>query len=234
MEDAVDALKMAFSVFVFVIALAIVFAMFSQAREVSDIVISKTDTTYFAEYVNPNDSENRTVGIESIIPTLYTYSKGKTSIEIVSNENEKNELKELFDVEIERKYSIRATENAGQENEKKYDDNGIYNGWYKDEYGIEYKDLYPDRVHWLGATQNNEDFRKRISAFIGSTNIDINGYQIKYGDRGRGLNKLRDKTFEEKFIERNDYSGIRYTFEDGSIIDRAKGTTKLYVTYTYT
>ena len=55
MEDAVDALKMAFSVFAFIIALSIVFAMFAQAREVSDIVLAHTDNTYFVEYADVND-----------------------------------------------------------------------------------------------------------------------------------------------------------------------------------
>lgn len=76
MENAVDALKMAFAVMVFVMALSITMFMFSQARETADIVLHKTDITSFMEYEEANqDSENRVVGLETIIPTLYKYYK---------------------------------------------------------------------------------------------------------------------------------------------------------------
>ena len=49
MENAVDALKIAFAVIVFVIALSIGMYMFTQAKVTSDIVLQKSDITEFME-----------------------------------------------------------------------------------------------------------------------------------------------------------------------------------------
>lgn len=73
MENAVDALKIAFAVIVFVIAISIAFAVFSQARAVSDILLYANDKTNFEEYVLEHAKINRTVGIETIIPTIRRY-----------------------------------------------------------------------------------------------------------------------------------------------------------------
>lgn len=73
MENAVDALKIAFAVIVFVIAISIAFAVFSQARAVSDILLYANDKTNFEEYVPEHAKINRTVGIETIIPTIRRY-----------------------------------------------------------------------------------------------------------------------------------------------------------------
>ena len=49
MENATDALKMAFAVIVFTMALTIAIIMFSQLNQVSKIVISSTDITQYYE-----------------------------------------------------------------------------------------------------------------------------------------------------------------------------------------
>lgn len=76
MENAVDALKMAWAVLVFVIALSITMFMFSQARTTADAVLQSSDITEFMEYQEASSgTENRIVGLETIIPTLYKYYK---------------------------------------------------------------------------------------------------------------------------------------------------------------
>ena len=50
MENAVDALKLAFGVFVFLLGLVIIFSMTSIARETSRILISESDKTKYYEY----------------------------------------------------------------------------------------------------------------------------------------------------------------------------------------
>lgn len=76
MENAVDALKMAFAVMVFVMALSLAIYMFSQARETADIVLHSSDVTQYMSYEQVSEgSENRIVGLESIVPTLYKYYK---------------------------------------------------------------------------------------------------------------------------------------------------------------
>ncbi len=47
MENAVDALKIAFGVLVFVIALTVAFALLSQAKATSDIMLFASDKTNY-------------------------------------------------------------------------------------------------------------------------------------------------------------------------------------------
>ncbi len=74
MENAVDALKMAFAAFVFVIAIVLAFTAFSQAREVADIVLYTSDRTNYDEQIEGNaDGDLRTVGIETVISSVKRY-----------------------------------------------------------------------------------------------------------------------------------------------------------------
>ena len=76
MEDAVDALKMGFAVLVFTIALSLTIYMFSQIKTTADSVLHSSDITEFMEYEKVTaNSEDRIVGLETIIPTLYKYRK---------------------------------------------------------------------------------------------------------------------------------------------------------------
>ncbi len=73
MENMVDALRMAFAVIVFVMALTIAFAVFSQAKATSDLVLYMNDKTNFEEYIEENKSENKIVGMETILPLIARY-----------------------------------------------------------------------------------------------------------------------------------------------------------------
>ena len=77
MENATEALMMGFAVLIFVIALTVSITVFSQVREVSDIVLYTTDETNYYDYqgATGKTSENRIVGLETIVPTLYKYYK---------------------------------------------------------------------------------------------------------------------------------------------------------------
>lgn len=76
MENAVDALKIGFAVLVFVMALSLTMYMFTHAKETADLVLHSSDMSAYMEYIEPeNGTENRVVGLETIIPTLYKYYK---------------------------------------------------------------------------------------------------------------------------------------------------------------
>ena len=76
MENAVDALKIGFAMLVFVMALSIAIYALGEARETSDIVIAQTDPMKYVEYTSGEGLERvRTVGLETIIPSLYKYYK---------------------------------------------------------------------------------------------------------------------------------------------------------------
>lgn len=75
MENAVDALKIAFAVLVFTMALSLAMIMFTQVRETADIVLRVSDVSQYIEYIESDQysGESRVVGLETIIPTLYNY-----------------------------------------------------------------------------------------------------------------------------------------------------------------
>ena len=89
MENAVDALKVAFSVFVFSIALALSFSVVGQARATSDMILSSKDKTSDYEYIANNDinanNKERIVGFETILPAIYRYAEEQYAVTIVDN-----------------------------------------------------------------------------------------------------------------------------------------------------
>ena len=78
MENAVEALKMAFAFLAFVLALTVSVIAFSNVKATSDVILYSKDETNYYDYIKDNNvsgraSENRVVGLETIIPTLYKY-----------------------------------------------------------------------------------------------------------------------------------------------------------------
>jgi len=59
MENASDALKMAFAIFVFVIALTIVFSLISKVKETADAILVNSDKTTYYEWETGNLEERK-------------------------------------------------------------------------------------------------------------------------------------------------------------------------------
>lgn len=70
MENAVEALKMAFSVMMFVLALTLSISCFSKANTAVTAITNMRDRETEYTYVEPAGT-NRIVGVESVIPTMY-------------------------------------------------------------------------------------------------------------------------------------------------------------------
>lgn len=84
MENAVDALKIAFGVLVFVIALTVAFALLSQAKATSDIMLFASDkTNYYTYSKDAENAEGRIVGADVVISSLYRYYKESVVVRIV-------------------------------------------------------------------------------------------------------------------------------------------------------
>lgn len=78
MENAVDALKMAFAILVFVSALSIVVFAFTKVRTTATAVLDKSDRdTYYQIYNGDGSGKEysfyRKVGIDTVIANLYSY-----------------------------------------------------------------------------------------------------------------------------------------------------------------
>ena len=84
MENAADALKIAFAVFIFVIVITITFTIISQAKSTADSVFYHSDETNFYEYVGSTE-KNRKVLISEIIPTLYRYYEESIGVTVNLN-----------------------------------------------------------------------------------------------------------------------------------------------------
>ena len=74
MENATDALKMAFAVFVFIIALSISFYLLTQSKETADTVLFNSDKTNYYGHMEGSSTEyGREVGVDTILATLMKY-----------------------------------------------------------------------------------------------------------------------------------------------------------------
>lgn len=88
MENATDALQMAFAVFVFVLALSISINAFGEARQTTQIILDSRDREYDYTYVEDNGTTQRIVGIETIIPSIY--KAYKENYKIVFKNDDRN------------------------------------------------------------------------------------------------------------------------------------------------
>ena len=86
MENASDALRMAFAVFVFIVALSIVFSLISKVKQTADAIILNSDKTTYYEWLEGSFDEGRVVGIDTVISTLKNYRKQGTYVIIEGTE----------------------------------------------------------------------------------------------------------------------------------------------------
>lgn len=92
MENAAEALKMAFAVFVFVIALTSVFSLISQARSTADVIFAMHDRDIsfyddLKDITNLSSSnggnERRIVDWSTVVPTIYRYGIENYGVTII-------------------------------------------------------------------------------------------------------------------------------------------------------
>lgn len=90
MENAVEALKIAFAVFVFAIAVALSFSVVGQVRATSDVILALEDKTNAYDYVENSESnannKERIVGFETILPAIYRYAEEQYAVTIVDTD----------------------------------------------------------------------------------------------------------------------------------------------------
>ena len=74
MENAVEALKIAAGVLLFVLALTVSISCFSQANKSVTAIVSMRDRDVEIAFdqIRPSKGLTRTVGVETIVPTMYT------------------------------------------------------------------------------------------------------------------------------------------------------------------
>ena len=161
MENAVDALKIAFGVFVFTMAISISMYMFTMARETSDSVLQRSDVTALMEYIETSDmiGEERIVGLETIIPTLYKYFKENYTVIFLDTDETPLEL-----------YQTKTNPDLWSP--------GYTNKYYKDDYDIKVCSFDVDeetrrREPWTG---NTNYYKQNLDMFLsGGTFVSPSG-----------------------------------------------------------
>lgn len=224
MEDAAEALKMAFSVFAFIIALGLAFTTFNQSKRVADIVVSSSDRTYVESYTEAEiineERYGRKVGAETVIPNLYRYYKEKYSVEIA---NSSGTIENVFDLDTEQRYRDGKVGPKAKEDKDKT---------YK---GVSYSDLYKSGIYWIGS-KTNTDAKLRVDGYVsGDRNgITINNETIEHNNYFNFGDTYRQKFEITK-------TGTRYSFTnpndpnyDGTYVTEESGTTKINMTFTKT
>ena len=90
MENAVDALKIAFGILVFVIALTLAFMVFSQATQTSTKMLFASDKTNYYTYskeLSEKELDGRLVGTDVVISSLYRYYKESVVVRVYDKNN---------------------------------------------------------------------------------------------------------------------------------------------------
>ena len=87
MEDAADALKIAFAVLIFSIGLSVFFNMANLAKNTSDKVFTSIDKANYYQYSTDDKVvENRIVTLKDIVPTIYRYVKENYGVTIIDKD----------------------------------------------------------------------------------------------------------------------------------------------------
>ena len=151
MENATDALLMAFAVLVFIIALSITLTTLSQAKSTADIVLFYSDRENFqtplpADPANASDG-GRIVGIDTVIATIYRCAKEKFSVKIIDDTQ-----MYIFEYDIQTDAQIKESINKFLENHK------------GEKYRETYVEVITSGITYFGedGTQLEEDVGKKI------------------------------------------------------------------------
>lgn len=120
MENAADALKLAFGVLIFVIALALLFSTVSLAQRVATTLVTEVDEQTYIVYdeadiandsieTDRNGVKCRVVTLKDIIPTIYRYSSESYGVTIIDD----GEIVARFDTATETVCNNWKSDNSG-------------------------------------------------------------------------------------------------------------------------
>lgn len=259
MENAVEALKMAFAVFVFAIAVALSFSVIGQVRATSDVIMALEDKTNDYDYVESTETnasnKERIVGFETILPAIYRYSEEQYAVTIVGTDgnaiarydletestmNNWNEILKNKDrngqigADAKIAYNAVKAKLNNVETNIGLKDNAIFNQ-LSSIYEVENPNITATNnvygAPWIGGADQKGRIMQRIKCDIDGSNCTINN--IKY--TGKNLNQYKGETFKEKFIEiQTSGTTITDTDKNGNIeysLETVKGNKKLEIVY---
>lgn len=92
MENASDALKMAFAVFIFIFALSLAFSTITKAKDAADIVLFVNDETNYHDELSDEERDKlsekgRLVNIDTVISTVYRCKNETMVVKVIEGSN---------------------------------------------------------------------------------------------------------------------------------------------------
>lgn len=168
MENAADALKIAFAIFVFILAVTVSFGIISQAKGASDVVLYHNDETNFYQYAD-SSATNRIVTVSEVISTLYRFAEESVVVTVVLDDDEYK-----FDFNQGDYESIDGEEGAKEDLEEFITTK--LNSYYDSKFVEEFVE-----VPVSGEYQISDDGSEQVTLSSGETEIYIT-YSLYRGD----------------------------------------------------
>lgn len=231
MENAVEALKLAFAVLVFVLALSVAMFAFSKARETADIVLESSDNQRYYDSIETG-TENRIVGFETVIPTVYKYDKERYKVTFKTGTYDAT----TDTVTITGPLEIYTTES----NQKLWNEDYVndYDGTTNSASGTEKRICSLDLVEetqrnepWVG---NTDEIKKHLDAIFSGGEYVLPQYSADSGNTldysGNPLEVERNS--DSKFVEQiGKITTTEERVDDITGVTGNKTTTKIIITY---
>lgn len=243
MDNAIQAIMMAFGAIVFVIALSLAVYLVNEVTETSKYLTYFSDSTRYYDNIQFQHSEEyekgiRYVSAETIIPTLYRYNKENFCVKIYDADDN---LIQIFDVNLEGKVRTASADTTASQ--ASTDPEGKAHFAYKKLYNDNTEKYYLFGAPWLGST---EDIKTRVDLFISGSAGYINNVLVDYRDNtfAKSLEKMKyydpenpnkdiedQFTYEERFISYS-YTGETFETEDGdTLVTGASSKDKIVIIY---
>lgn len=246
MENAVEALKIAFAVMVFIIALTVSIVSFNSVKSTADAILYMKDEANYYDYQGESGkaAENRIVGLETIVPTLYKYYKENYTV--VFKQGTYFTTGEITDWEYLTVYKTASNKDLwGNRGAKDSNLKTSYDKLMEKKYNVTNPttnifsfDLDEETLRhepWTGSyesTKGNLDCFLKGSAYLNPSN---NNTYIDYSkaplQAGGFIGKYKNKKFLETISEYS-YSGGQ-TNESQNENSVTKDKNKRIITFTY-
>lgn len=234
MEDAVEALKMAFAVIVFCIALTISIAMFTQAKSTSDIILAEEGKNDYYEYYTYNRQElkenvKRVVGLETVIPTLYKYYKENYTVVFKTGTYENGQLTNVRNYELyTSKTPDKTSDNKplwGNYDWRKYWGENASETYKRKICSFDMDEEIKRREPW---TSSQSDVKNNLDLFLnGGKFISPTGLEAENMNYGNGfINAVTNNgTRTPRFVEELGEYVYERNNDEGGTVDSSGGTT---------
>ena len=255
MDNAVQAIRMGFSMFIFALALTTAMYVFSICGNTAQAIVYYTDESNYYDNISLNGNSSvvsREVGFDTVIPTLYRYYKENFCVKIVDYTgaySSEGQLIQIFDITTENKVNTAYKKSNGNIASNRINDSER-----------RLLELYGDNslTYLFGAPWNAnalEYAKQRVDFFINGSVGYINNVKVDYsydgnqpasGSIGNHPANLKYYTeysknnnnfyIEESFVQYN-YSGDTISVGEGENLETLTGNkipeSKIEITYSF-